>query len=149
MKPLLIRWQRLVSDGETCQRCGSTERNLGEAVDQLRAALQPLGIAPVLETEALDDAAFRAQPSESNRIWIAGRPLEAWLGASVGASPCCSVCGDLPCRTVEVDGARYEAVPTELIVRAGMVAAASLIGPVARTTPAAGCCTDGKGCDCS
>ena len=145
MKPLVIRWRRLVSAGETCQRCGSTQQNLAAAVDTLRAALQPLGIEPVLETAALDDDAFRAQPSESNRIWIAGRPLEAWLGASVGQSPCCSVCGDLPCRTVEVAGARYEAVPAELIVRAGMVAAAALIGPGATAGREAGCCTEG--CD--
>lgn len=143
MNSLLIHWQRLVKDGETCQRCGSTYQNLVAAVGKLQVALRPLGIEPVLETEELDEASFGARPAESNRIWIAGRPLEAWLGARVGESRCCLVCGDRPCRTVELDGSSYEAIPTELIIRAGMMAAAAMIGPVTTT---ASCC--GTGCSC-
>lgn len=74
----------------------------------------------------LSNAEFRADPGESNRIWIAGRPLEEWLGASTGSSPCCDQCGDDPCRTVEVDGVTLEAIPAEVIVRAGLMAAADL-----------------------
>jgi hypothetical protein len=37
------------------------------------------------------------------------------------------VCGDAPCRTVEVDGTTYEAIPERLLVKAAMVAAASLL----------------------
>lgn len=93
----------------------------------LTETLRPLGIEPELETRALDQATFEAHPSESNRVWIAGQPMEAWVGAQVGASPCCSVCGDTPCRTVEVDGTTYEAIPERLLVRAAMVAAADLL----------------------
>ena len=70
------------------------------AVDALTEALRPLGISPTLEERALDQAAFEGAPGESNRIWIAGRPLEDWLDASAGASQCCSVCGDNDCPTV-------------------------------------------------
>lgn len=146
MKPLPILWKRLVSEGATCPRCGTTQQNVSEAVARLEAALRPLGIAPVLETQAMDDAAFRAAPAESNRIWIGGQPLEAWLGARAGNSPCCEVCGDLPCRTVEVDGQTYEAVPVDLIVKAGLIAAAGLVGPGATPAPKA-CCSAACGCD--
>jgi len=81
----------------------------------------PLGIEPVLETREIDEAAFKAKPAESNRIWIAGKPIEEWVNTSVGSSPCCSVCGDSECRTVDVGGATYEVVPEELLVKAGLI----------------------------
>lgn len=146
MKTLPITWKRLVKDGDTCLRCGSTQQSVLGAIAKLEAALRPLGIAPELDTQAIDEASFRADPSESNRIWIAGRPMEEWLGASVGHSPCCSVCGDLPCRTVEVGGATYEAIPEALIVRAAMVAAAGMIGPAAEPAPSSACCS--TKCNC-
>ena len=146
MKPLPITWKRLVKDGETCLRCGSTQQTVVGAIATLEAALRPLGIQPELETAAIDEAAFRADPSQSNRIWIAGKPMEEWLGARVGSSPCRSVCGDLPCRTVEVGGATYEAIPEALIVRAGMIAAAGMIDRAAELAPSSACCT--RKCHC-
>lgn len=145
MKPLPILWKRLVDKGETCPRCGSTERNVAAAVAKLESALQPVGIYPVLETRAIDDATFRAAPAESNRIWIGGKPMEEWLGAQAGNSPCCEVCGDLPCRTMELHGQTYEAIPEDLIVKAAMVAASELIAPGATTSASSSCSTS---CGC-
>ena len=108
---------------------------------KLEATLRPLGLQPVLATRVLDEAAFRADPSASNRIWIAGRPLEEWLGASAGTSPCCSVCGDLPCRTLEVAGTSFEAIPEDLIVKAALIAAARMIEPTPAQSASAACCT--------
>ena len=124
---LAIVWQRLVSGGETCPRCGSTQEAIEHAVATLTAALRPLNIEPTLQTIALDQAAFDEAPTESNRIWIAGRPLEDWVGAEVSGSQCCSVCGTNNCRTLQIDGASYEAVPETLIVKAGLAAASTLI----------------------
>jgi hypothetical protein len=124
---LAIVWQRLLTEGTTCPRCGTTQQAVHQAVEALTEALRPLGITPVLEERALDQATFEASPEASNRIWIAGRPLEDWLGATAGASSCCSVCGDNECRTLEVDGSSFEAVPERLIIKAGLAAAASLL----------------------
>ena len=124
---LPIVWQRLVSGGETCPRCGSTQAAIERAVATLTEVLRPLNIEPTLETIALDQASFEETPSESNRIWIAGRPLEDWLGAGASESQCRSVCGTNNCRTLEVDGASYEAVPETLIVKAGLAAAATSV----------------------
>ena len=93
MKPLPILWQRLVSGGKTCDRCSATDVEMQRAIEKLKQSLSPLGIEPSLEIREIDKRSFKANPSESNRIWIAGRPMEEWLGASVGSSPCCSVCG--------------------------------------------------------
>ena len=130
MTKLPIAWQRLVSaDGRTCQRCDATYQHLQSAVTKLREVLEPLGIEPVLELREIDERSFRAKPDESNRIWIAGKPVEDWLAASVGSSPCCSVCGDTPCRTVELEGAVFEDIPEAVILKAALIAASGFIEP--------------------
>ncbi len=123
MKPLTILWQRLVKEGQTCDRCGGTQLELQRAVERLQGALAPLGFEPRLETQEIDEPAFHNAPLESNRIWIAGVPMEDWLGARVGASRCCAACGDSDCRTVSVDNINFETIPAALIVKAALAAA--------------------------
>ncbi len=132
MRQLPIIWQRLVSgDGKTCTRCGATYQHLQSAIAKLKEALKPLNIEPVLEIRELSERSFRSEPAQSNRIWIAGKPLEDWLGASVGSSPCCSGCGDTPCRTMEVEGAVFEDIPEAIIMKAALIAAAGSVGQTA------------------
>jgi hypothetical protein len=146
MRPLPLIWKRLVKDGQTCNRCGDTLRNLEAAVGRLQQALLPLDIEPTLQIQAIGEAEFKAEPAESNRIWIAGKPMEAWLEARVGMSPCCSVCGDSDCRTLEVGNTTYEVVPQELILQAALLAASQLLAP-ASTAPACAtsCCSNSPG----
>lgn len=127
MSVLPIRWQRLVKDGRTCDRCGDTESEVRRATDTLRQVLAPLGIEPQLEVADVDEATFFANPLESNRIWIADRPMEDWLRGTVGSSPCCSVCGDSACRTVEIHGTVFEAIPERVIIKAGLLAAVEIL----------------------
>ncbi|MDW8167449.1 MAG: DUF2703 domain-containing protein [Acidobacteriota bacterium] len=127
MKQMPIVWKRLVKGGETCNRCESTGRALEAAVAKLTASLRPLGIEPVLKTQEIDEEAFKANPLESNRVWIAGKPIEEWLDANVGMSHCCSVCGDSDCRTLEVGGRTYETIPEELFIKAGLMAASQIV----------------------
>jgi hypothetical protein len=135
MKTLPIVWQRLVRDGETCDRCRGTQGELARAMQALEAALRPLGIEPRLEMQEIDEVSFKSDPLRSNAIRIAGRPLEHWLDAEVGSSRCCAACGDADCRTIEVSGRSFETIPVDLIVQAGLRAAAQLVGE----TPAP-CC---------
>lgn len=48
-----IKWKRLISKGETCLRCGSTEEELGRAISNLKQSLAPLRIEVILEKEEL------------------------------------------------------------------------------------------------
>jgi len=128
-KTLRITWQRLVSDGNTCPRCGSTEDELAKAVEQLRGELSSSGVDVVLEKMELSLAEFKKDPVSSNRIQINGRLLEDIIGAGTGQSQCCDVCGDEECRTVEIKGKSYETIPAEIIVRAGLIEAAELGAP--------------------
>ena len=130
MKTLPIIWQRLVDDqGKTCPRCQGTGDAVRRAVERLRTVLEPLGVQPVLECRELNQQAFLDQPSESNRIWIGGQPLEAWL-----------------------EGQSYEVIPEELLVRAGLKAGIRLLEPEPNSQVAAGsgtrsnCCSGGDRC---
>lgn len=124
---LIIKWQRLIFEGETCPRCGSTDKELDKAVSILRQSLAPLGIEIVLEKEELPVSKFKKDPLQSNRIWINNRLLEDWIEGGVGHSPCCNVCGPHECRTVEVKGQVFEVIPAEMIIKAGLTAASQLL----------------------
>lgn len=124
LKSLPILWQRLVTpEGKTCVRCGGTQDAIVQAMPKLQEALRPLGMEPVLETREIDDADFKGMPSESNRIWIAGRSIEDWLNASVGKSSCCAACGGADCRTLEIGNETFETIPEQLILKAALLAA--------------------------
>jgi len=131
MKAITIRWKRLV-DGEdrTCPRCGITGETVQSAVGKLKKSLAELGIEVILKTEALNFPMFSRDPLQSNRIWVGEKPLEEWVGASVGQSPCCGVCTDSECRTLIIGGNTFEEIPERLIIQAGLLAAAELFADV-------------------
>lgn len=136
MKSLSIVWQRFVdSSGQTCDRCGSTYESLQEAVETLKETLRPLDIEPVFETREIAKDSFTKDPVQSNRIWIAGKPIEAWLNANVSSSQCCTVCGDSECRTIEVGNEVFEAIPRDLILKASLIAASQMLGPGTQDSP--------------
>ena len=122
MKTIKIVWQRLVDErGQTCPRCRATEQELHKAHRFLTKALLPLGIVFSLETRALDSQEFDRDPLQSNRLWIDNKPLEKWVKAETGASPCCGPCGEAECRTVTVEGQTFETIPAELIIKAALL----------------------------
>lgn len=136
-----IHWQRLVNkQDQTCARCDDTGQAITEAYRKLKRSLKPLGIRVVLEKTALSPAEFAANPLESNRILISGKPLEEWLSATSGQSQCSAACGGAACRTLTVGGRTYEAIPSELVVRAGLLAAAQLPCGASREP----CCAGGE-----
>ncbi|ABC78810.1 DUF2703 domain-containing protein [Syntrophus aciditrophicus] len=127
MKTLTVRWKRLVNEqGRTCERCGLTGETIQSAVNKLKKALVELGIEVTVKTEALDFPMFSREPLESNRIWIGEKPLEEWIGATVGQSPCCGACADSECRTLSIGNNTYEEIPENLVIQAGLRAAAEL-----------------------
>ena len=128
MATLTIRWQRLVDEaGRTCVRCRTTGQSVEAAYQLLKQSLAPLGIEVELQITAIDPDTFAKNPIESNRIWIGEDSLEDLLGAKVGQSRCCSVCGESDCRTVTLDGVTHESITTPLIVNAVLAAAARML----------------------
>lgn len=125
MKTIIIEWQRLIDNsGQTCDRCSSSGDATEAAFGKLKRCLAEAGIEVRLEKRVIDQATFDADPLQSNLISIDGRTVEDWLGGSTGQSPCCGPCGDSECRTITIDDQMYEAIPENLILRAGFLAAA-------------------------
>jgi len=121
-----ILWQRVLKGAETCERCGDTGESVRRAAARLREALAPRGIEVALTEKALPPFAV----AESNRVFFGGQALEELLGATVGMNRCQSCCDLLDaqtdCRTLLLEGREYEALPEELLVRAGLLAAEKL-----------------------
>jgi len=125
MKTLVVEWQRLLDEQkQTCPRCGTTEREVEKAVQQLNHALSQSGVVVSLTKKGIDPDSFKKDVLQSNKILIAGKLMEEWLGAKTGQSKCCETCSDAECRTVVYADETHEAIPADLIVRAGLVAAA-------------------------
>ena len=132
MNTLTIQWQRLVDEkGQTCQRCGATEKAVEKAVLILSQSLAPLEIQVILEKKVPDPATCAQDVSQSNHIWICERPLEEWLNAQVGQSTCVTCCAELgdgvECRMVKVGEQGFEEIPAGLIIKAGLLAASQLV----------------------
>lgn len=128
MKKVTIRWQRLIDEkGQTCPRCRATGDNVQNAYKKLKKSISALGIQVTLKTEAIEFPIFTKDPLQSNRIWINGKSLEQWIEATVGQSKCCDNCAGSECRTLSIDQNIFEVIPEELIIRAGLLAAAELI----------------------
>lgn len=127
MKTLLIEWQRLLDENKkTCPRCSSTEQEVEKAAASLARELKPFEIHVKRVKRAIKSETFRKDALQSNKIVIAGKTLEEWLGAETGQSACCEVCGDVECRTVEYAYQSHETIPSDLIVKAGLFAAAQV-----------------------
>jgi len=127
LKTLIIEWQRLLDKrNKTCPRCGSTEQEVEKAVQSLKQVLNSTGIDVSLVKKAINPVRFKKDVLQSNKILIAGKTLEEWLGARTGQSPCCEVCGDAKCRTIEYADQTHETIPADLIVKAGLLAASQV-----------------------
>ncbi len=127
MKTIVIEWQRLLDENKkTCPRCGSTEQEVEKAAETLNRELKPFEIRATLTKKAINPETFKRDVLQSNRIVIAGKTIEDWLGAETGQSPCCEVCGDAECRTVEYADQSHEMIPADLIVKAGLIAASQV-----------------------
>jgi len=129
MEKLIIQWERLLNeDKQTCPRCSETGETVKTGVLKLKNALGELGIDVELVQKALDFSAFAKNPLQSNRILINDKLLEEWIGGETGKSKCCDVCGDSECRTISFGENTFESIPERLVIKAGLLAAAELIG---------------------
>jgi len=145
MDKLMVKWQRLVEDGETCPRCEETGVEVEKAISKLEKSLEPMNIDVELEKKELSLGEFKKSPQASNLIKINGKSIETWLNAKTGKSECCDICGPNDCRTVEVNGKTYEKIPADLIIKAGLAAASELSinkdnQPCCNGDSGSGCC---------
>jgi hypothetical protein len=115
---LIIEWKHLDVEGETCERCSGTIREIHRAVDTLKREGKLEGITVRVRETSL--SADRIQ--ESNEIRINGIPIEEVLVGTVQDTSCPS-CSALTgqstcCRALTVEGVEYEDIPASEIQRA-------------------------------
>ncbi|MGD8628767.1 MAG: DUF2703 domain-containing protein, partial [bacterium] len=95
----------------------------------LARELEDHGIEVVLAKTDFSPEECQEYPERANRILVGGYGVDYWLGAEVGKSPCEGFCkqtlGDNgSCQNLIYEGKTYEVIPAELIVKAGLAAAA-------------------------
>lgn len=125
MQTVVIGWEHLDVDGQTCERCSDTGALLHALVRDLNALCEPRRVRVVLHESLLSPARL----ADSNRITVDGRPLDQLLpGVRVASSECPS-CGALldakvQCRTVTHHNASH-AVPPPWMIRQAVCRAAN------------------------
>jgi hypothetical protein len=130
-RTLTLEWQRMIDEeGNVC--CGSpgTEEAVSAARERLAKELEDSGIDVVLVRSEFTPEECMGCPERANRVLVAGRGVDFWLGADMSASPCEGFCkqalGDEgSCQNLVYEGETYEVIPAELIVKAGLTAAAN------------------------
>ena len=128
MKNLAIEWRHYDKAGATCDRCATTGAAVKKVISGLSAELEEKGFA-VTFTETLLPEELMAQ---SNMLLFNGVPLEQLLENVAVNENSCSSCSCLTgtetsCRTVEYQGATYEEIPEELVIKAIQTVVASNI----------------------
>lgn len=118
MQEINIEWRHYDKEGETCTRCNNTGDNIQKAIKEISAdpSFDDTEIT-FRETKLKAD-----KMSESNTVLINGITIESILDGSVSENYCHS-CSCLAgkgsnCRTIEVKGKSYEAIPKEIVMKA-------------------------------
>ncbi len=130
-KTLVLEWQRMIDEeGNVCCSSEDTRMAVETAREKLAKELEAHGIKVVLAKSDFSPEECKECPERSNRILIAGCGIDYWLQAEVGSSPCEGFCkealGDKgSCQNLIYEGETYEVIPAELIVKAGLAAAAN------------------------
>lgn len=125
MDHLQIEWQYLDRSDEsetrnTCVRCSETGESLDSVIKDIATECRPAGWHITFEETKLTTDAL----SQSNMILLNGVPIEDVLPNAKASTSYCRSCCDMigdpgaSCRTVEVGGEAYEAIPTSLIRQA-------------------------------
>ena len=115
MKQVKMEWRHLSQDGQTCDRCADTGREVHRAANGLKKLGWNVSLTEVLLTEK--------DLADSNLVLINGTPIEDILPGSRKSENCCASCGNMlgapaMCRTVEYMGQTHEAIPASMIMEA-------------------------------
>jgi hypothetical protein len=148
---LTIAWHKVSdADGSICDLSTATEQSIEQASLELTRTLAPHGVK--VEVKTLTPEKVEGSTCLCNRVLIQGRYIDEWLDAEVVKAPCSGCPNQSGCagsgsacagQTAMVhQGITYNIVPANLIVMAGMVAAADLTGePISYNgCPGAGAC---------
>lgn len=116
MRNLLIQWVHLSVEGETCQRCSDTGKNIAQVLGDFKND-------PRLKDVDLKFNEMELQPEKigsSNEILLNGTPIEKFIANAKAGESSCQSCSELlgkpvNCRTICCGKETLEAIPKETI----------------------------------
>ena len=147
---LTIRWKRRVEgeNGDSVRAHWTAEKEVDAAFAMLKSSLQPAGIDVVLQKVPLTEEQFAKDPLKSNRLWLNGASLEMYLPEAKAGSVQ-SPDSTTVYRTVEFAGASFRDVPRQMIVKAGLIAAADAVKQSLEDVQAVGLSASGNSSCCA
>lgn len=122
MRTLIIEWNHLDVEGETCDRCYDTGENLNQEIKRLNRSLNQKDI----EVQLKENLISEDEIALSNTILFNGVAIEDIIDIKVKENYCQS-CSDLTgretyCRTIIYDGNEYDEIPAKAIRHAALLA---------------------------
>jgi hypothetical protein len=155
-----LAWHKVTQDdGTICPLSTDTQAQVELAAEELRSTLAPNGVDVVVET--LTPEKVEGQECLCNRVLVQGRFVDEWLGAEIARTPCSGCPNQAGCATgsgsgracggqtaLIYQGRAHDIVPANLIVMAGMIAAADLTGETITYGGCPGNCAGPADCKC-
>ncbi len=154
VRTLTIAWHKVTEDdGSICDLSTFTQQTVEQASEELSQALAPAGVDIVVKT--LTPEKVEGGDCLCNRVLIQGRYVDEWLGAEMVKTACSGCPNQAGCPKTGGSGSAcggqyalihqdetYNIVPANLIVMAGLIAAADLTGEQITYSgcPGAGAC---------
>jgi hypothetical protein len=140
VRTLTLAWNKVSEDdGSICDLSTSTYESVKEAHAELSKALAPHGVEVAVKT--LTPERVEGGLCQCNRVLIQDRFVDEWLGAELVKTSCSGCPNSEACAKTAGSGVTcggqtamlhqgksYDIIPANLIVMAGMVAAADLTG---------------------
>ncbi len=116
MKTVEVEWMHLDKEGNTCNRCDNTGKEVREIVSRLNIECAPQSVKVKLHETKLTELEIE----NSNLILINGTPLEDLIPNARASDSSCSSCGEITgkeesCRTIVQFDSVYETIPQRLI----------------------------------
>lgn len=151
-KTLAIEWHRMVDkDGNVCCGGDAARMEVETARAKLAEELEGSGIEVVLAKTDHSPEECMDCPECANCIMVAGKGINQWLDAEMTGSPCGGVCkkamGDnFECQNLVYEGKTYDVIPADLIVKAGLLAAADPANLISATCGASAGCPSAGTC---
>jgi hypothetical protein len=121
---MAVRWMKPATENA---KCGIQEQVLNKAVNELNRNLHGKDIKVQFGYVTFTQEKPTGDAASSVGLWINGKPFEYWLHAQST--------GNEDCVELMVDGQKYNTIPAELIVKAGMTAAEVMSTPATKEKP--------------
>lgn len=115
-KKITIEWKHLDKEGNTCNRCSNTGRELGKVIERLNKECGGKKIKVIFKETKLT----AKEIAESNEVLINGVKIEDILPKARASESYCSSCckftgKETNCRAIEVDNVFYETISANLV----------------------------------